>query len=106
MATIETICGAGHVEFVVPGPYSNPWVGRSCCRRLTDGRSCHAPIISAFFLEPEPAAPDCGIVGPHAPGAHPPAIDPGWGLGEDEDPAALELDEDEDDKLGRRPATG
>jgi len=32
--------------------------------------------VSAFEIEEsEPAAPDCGISGPHAPGQHPPAID-------------------------------
>jgi hypothetical protein len=50
--------------------------------------------------DPEPATPDCGIAGPHAPGQHPPALDPGWNEGEDEDTAAD--DEKPEPAEGRR----
>ncbi len=33
------------------------------------------PEEDSGLEDPEPAAPDCGISGPHGPGAHPPAVD-------------------------------
>jgi hypothetical protein len=85
---IETICKRGHAEHV---DSAREEAGRCCYRRFPDGSFCDAMIVSTFVLE-EPAATDCGIAEPHAPGMHPPPID----LEPDEEVASCESDVEAD----------
>lgn len=89
MTKLETICNLGHVEHV---DSAREEAGRLCYRRFQDGSFCQAPIVSTFVLE-EPAATDCGIAEPHAPGMHPPSID----LEPDEEVVSYESDDEDEE---------
>jgi len=103
MIALATTCSAGHTEFVPATgqrdgvPYFAAWA-TLCCRRAIGGEFCRAEIGETQVLCEEhgvlgtevcPCGADlpdlpvsdlfqatgCGIAEPHAPGAHPPAID-------------------------------
>ncbi len=118
MIALATTCSAGHAEFVPATgqrdgvPYFRAWAAH-CCRRAIGGEFCWAEIEETQVLCEEHGvlgtgvcpccadlpdlpvsdlvqAPGCGIAEPHAPGAHPPAIDP-------EPDEEEELDGDQED---------